>query len=98
MASPIYEKVIAYIVDTMTPEKVLEIQDQTLIGDNDAQHLVTTLKQKARDILDDDNTGEPSIDALNAMIAEGLEDYNAGRLRTLDEFWAELELRGDDAT
>jgi hypothetical protein len=100
MASPLYEKVIAYIVDTMTPQKVLEIQDHMLMGDDDAQHLVTILKQKARDILDDDNLDElePTVDELNALIEQGLEDYKAGRLQTLDEFWAELESEVDDAT
>jgi hypothetical protein len=65
MASPTYERLIRYIVESMTPEKVLALETPT--DDPEAAQLVSVLKSQVADVANPLDIEQPFPNQLELL-------------------------------
>jgi hypothetical protein len=84
-------EVLDYIIDSMTPSKVLEIPLPS--DDEGASQFVSALKQRAYERVDEPMmpVEDPTDEQIAASIVRGLEQARLGQGRPLEELWAELD-------
>jgi hypothetical protein len=87
--SPSYEKIIAYIVETMTPERVLDIETP-IEGETTAQEFVNTLKQYAKVMLDDDDEEMP-LEAIQDLVNEAIVALENGQTYPISTLWDDID-------
>ncbi len=86
MASPTYERIIRYIVESMTPEKVLALETPT--DDPEAEQLVKVLKLQAA--FDDEPTNEEILAGLERSLVQVFE----GKTISLSQLWDGIDVEG----
>ena len=88
MASPTYERLIRYIVESMTPEKVMALETPT--DDLQAAQLVEVLKSQASPV----DTYEPTNEEILAGLERSLHQVFEGKTIPLSKLWDGIDVEG----